>query len=108
MVAGQPMGLSLDVWRKDCDDDLIASVDADDVRITPERARRPRSSTARSIEVSATATHGQDPTPGTREHFLHVTQLRRWGTIQNYVELCRTHGYFTPAFYATAAAGRYQ
>jgi hypothetical protein len=30
--------------------------------------------------------------------------LRRWGTIQEYVELCRVHGYFTPAFYATAIA----
>jgi hypothetical protein len=46
----------------------------------------------------------QDPTPGTREHFLRVTQLRRWGTIQDYVELCRAQGYFTPAFYATAIA----
>ena len=46
----------------------------------------------------------QDPTPGTREHFLRVTQLRRWGTLQDYVELCRAQGYFTPAFYATAIA----
>jgi hypothetical protein len=30
--------------------------------------------------------------------------LRRWGTIQEYVELCRAQGYFTPAFYATALA----
>jgi hypothetical protein len=45
-----------------------------------------------------------DPTPGTREHFLHLAQLQRWGTIQEYVDLCRTHGYFTPAFYATAIA----
>jgi hypothetical protein len=44
-----------------------------------------------------------EPTPGTREHFLHVATLRRWGTIQEYVELCRAHGYFTPAFYAKAA-----
>jgi hypothetical protein len=44
------------------------------------------------------------PTPGTREHFLQVTTLRRWGTIQEYVEICRAHGYFTPAFYAKAAA----
>jgi hypothetical protein len=50
------------------------------------------------------ATDTQDPTPGTREHFLRVTQLRRWGTIQDYVELCRAEGYFTPAFYATALA----
>jgi hypothetical protein len=49
-------------------------------------------------------THDQDPTPGTREHFLRVAQLRRWGTIQAYVELCRAQGYFTPAFYATALA----
>jgi hypothetical protein len=47
-------------------------------------------------------THDQDPTPGTREHFLRVTQLRCWGTIQAYVELCRAQGYCTPAFYATA------
>ena len=44
------------------------------------------------------------PTPGTREHFLQVSQLQRWGTIQEYVDLCRTHGYFTPAFYAKAVA----
>ena len=43
-------------------------------------------------------------TPGTREHFLQVTTLRRWGTIQEYVELCRTQGYFTDAFYRKAAA----
>jgi hypothetical protein len=50
------------------------------------------------------ATDTQEPTPGTREHFLRVTQLRRWGTIQDYVELCRAQGYFTPQFYATAIA----
>jgi hypothetical protein len=33
-----------------------------------------------------------------------MTQLRRWGTIQDYVDLCRAHGYFTPEFYATAIA----
>jgi hypothetical protein len=33
-----------------------------------------------------------------------MTQLRRWGTIQAYVDLCRAQGYFTPAFYATALA----
>ena len=44
------------------------------------------------------------PTPGTREHFLQVSELQRWGTIQEYVDLCRTHGYFTPEFYATATA----
>jgi hypothetical protein len=49
-------------------------------------------------------TDARDPTPGTQEHFLEVTQLRRWGTIQEYVELCRAHGYFTAAFYAKAAA----
>jgi hypothetical protein len=43
------------------------------------------------------------PTPGTQEHFLRVTQLRRWGTIQEYVELCRARGYFTAAFYRKAA-----
>jgi hypothetical protein len=50
------------------------------------------------------ATDGRNPTPGTREHFLHVTQLRRWGTIQEYVNLCRVQGYFTPAFYRKATA----
>jgi hypothetical protein len=49
-----------------------------------------------------TPTH--EPTPGTREHFLHVATLQRWGTIQGYVQLCRTHGYFTSEFYATAIA----
>jgi hypothetical protein len=49
-----------------------------------------------------TPTH--EPKPGTREHFLQLTTLRRWGTIQEYVELCRAHRYFTPAFYATAIA----
>jgi hypothetical protein len=46
----------------------------------------------------------RDPTPGTREHFLRVTQLQCWGTIQAYVDLCRAQGYFTPAFYTTAIA----
>jgi len=27
-------------------------------------------------------TPDRDPTPGTREHFMEVAQLRRWGTIQ--------------------------
>ena len=49
-------------------------------------------------------TPDHDPTPGTREHFLAVTRLQRWGTIQEYVELCRQHGYFTAAFYRKAAA----
>ena len=40
--------------------------------------------------------------PGTREHFLQVTQLQRWGTIQEYVDLCRTRGYFTETFYRRA------
>ena len=40
--------------------------------------------------------------PGTREHFLQVTQLQRWGTIQEYVDLCRLRGYFTEAFYRRA------
>ena len=44
------------------------------------------------------------PTPGTREHFAEVTKLQRWGTIQEYVELCRQQGYFTAAFYRKAAA----
>jgi hypothetical protein len=46
----------------------------------------------------------QDSQPGTREHSLHIVQRQRWGTIQDYVDLCRAHGYFTPAFYAKAAA----
>ena len=50
------------------------------------------------------ATPDQVPTPGTREHFLTVTQLQRWGTIQDYVELCREQGYFTQVFYQKAAA----
>jgi hypothetical protein len=49
-------------------------------------------------------TDARDPAPGTREHFLRVTQLRRWGTIQEYVDLCCAQGYVTPAFYATAIA----
>jgi hypothetical protein len=44
------------------------------------------------------------PIPGTREHFAEVTKLRRWGTIQEYVELCRTQGYFTATFYQKAVA----
>jgi hypothetical protein len=50
------------------------------------------------------AIDARDPTPGTREHFLQVTQLRRWGTIQEYVDLCRAQGYFTPAFYRKTTA----
>jgi hypothetical protein len=46
----------------------------------------------------------RDPTPGTREHFLRVTPLQRWGTIQEYIDLCRAQGYFTPVFYTTALA----
>ena len=49
-------------------------------------------------------TRDQDVKPGTREHFLQVSQLQRWSTIQEYVDLCRAQGYFTPAFYATALA----
>jgi hypothetical protein len=49
-------------------------------------------------------TSTQDPIPGTREHFLTATQLQRWGTIQDYVDLCRTQGYFTEAFYRKATA----
>jgi hypothetical protein len=49
-----------------------------------------------------TPTH--EPTLGTREHFQHIAQLQRWGTIQEYVDLCRAQGYFTPDFYATAIA----
>ena len=30
----------------------------------------------------------QAPTPGTREHFFQVSELQRWGTIQEYVDLC--------------------
>ena len=51
-------------------------------------------------------TPDQTPTPGTREHFLQVAGLQRWGTIQDYVELCRQRGYFTQAFYRQAAAPR--
>jgi hypothetical protein len=40
--------------------------------------------------------------PGTREHFLEVTALRRWGTIREYVDLCRARGYFTDRFYRKA------
>jgi hypothetical protein len=47
-------------------------------------------------------TRDQDVKPGTREHFLEVMQLRRWGTIQEYVDLCRMRGYFTEAFYRRA------
>ena len=46
--------------------------------------------------IPALDTPNQDPAPGTREHFLAVTQLQRWGTIQEYVDLCRTRVYFTP------------
>jgi hypothetical protein len=49
-------------------------------------------------------TPDQDPIPGTPEHFLEVTKLQRWGTIQEYVELCRARGYFTEAFYRKATA----
>jgi hypothetical protein len=49
-------------------------------------------------------TPSQEPQPGTREHFLHIAQLQRWGTIQDYVDLCHAHGYFTPDSYATAIA----
>jgi hypothetical protein len=49
-------------------------------------------------------TDARDPTPGTREHFLRATQLQRWGTIQEYVDLCRIQGYFTPEFYRKATA----
>jgi len=49
-------------------------------------------------------TRDQELKPGTREHFLAVTQLQRWGTIQEYVELCRARGYFTEAFYRNAVA----
>lgn len=46
----------------------------------------------------------KDLAPGTREHFVRIATLQRWGTIQEYVDLCRAHGSFTPAFYATAVA----
>jgi hypothetical protein len=49
-------------------------------------------------------TDDQHPSPGTREHFLRVTQLQRWCTIQEYVDLCCMQGYFTPAFYRKATA----
>jgi hypothetical protein len=49
-------------------------------------------------------TPSNEPTPGTREHFVQIATWQRWGTIQDYVDLCRVHGYFTPEFYATAIA----
>jgi hypothetical protein len=55
-------------------------------------------------EESAMTPLNHAPKLGTREHFLQVSQLQRWGTIQEYVDLCRTQGYFTPAFYAKAVA----
>jgi hypothetical protein len=58
---------------------------------------------ATSEEFTMT-TLGQEPTRGTREHFLQIAAVRRWGTIQEYVDLCRAYGYFTPDFYATAIA----
>jgi hypothetical protein len=42
--------------------------------------------------------------PGTKEHFVHVARMQRWGTIQEYVLLCREQGHFTAAFYAKAGA----
>jgi hypothetical protein len=51
-------------------------------------------------------TCNQDLKPGTREHFLQVTQLQRWGTIQEDVDLCRMRGYFTEAFYRRAVTNR--
>ena len=44
------------------------------------------------------------PTPGTREHCLQVSQLQRWSTIQESVDLRRRHGYVTSAFDAKAVA----
>jgi hypothetical protein len=58
----------------------------------------------RSGKGSAMTTPTHECKPGTREHFLQVTTLRRWGTIQEYVDLCRDQGYFTAAFYAKATA----
>jgi hypothetical protein len=45
-------------------------------------------------EESAMTPPDHAPKPGTRDHFLRVSRLQRWGTIQE-VDLCRTHGYFT-------------
>src|SRR5215218_1883860 len=59
--------------------------------------------TTRDEESAMTPPH-DTPKLGTREHFLQVSQLQRWGTIQEYVDLCRTQGYFTPAFYRKATA----
>jgi hypothetical protein len=50
------------------------------------------------------ATHERDSKPWTREPLLQITQLRRWGMIQDYVELCGAGGYFTPEFYSKATA----
>jgi hypothetical protein len=33
-------------------------------------------------------TDERNPSPGTREHLLRVTQLQCWGTIQESVDLC--------------------
>jgi hypothetical protein len=57
-----------------------------------------------SIPVLLARVPPDEPTQGTHEHFLQLTALRRWGTIQEYVDLCRTHAYFTPEFHATAIA----
>jgi hypothetical protein len=38
----------------------------------------------RDKESAMTPSHDV-PKPGTREHFLLVSQLQRWGTIQEYV-----------------------
>ena len=52
------------------------------------------------------ATDDQTSTPGTRGHFLRVAPLRRGGTRQADVELCRAQGSFTPACDAMALAQR--
>jgi hypothetical protein len=39
-------------------------------------------------EDSTMTTTPHESMPGTREHFLQVSQLQRWGTIQDYVDLC--------------------
>jgi hypothetical protein len=72
-------------------------------RVRPD-ARHSRIDRALRHAEPAMTTPIQEPTPGTREHFLQITTVQRWGTIQDYVDLCRAHGYFTPAFYATAIA----
>jgi len=49
-------------------------------------------------------TGDRDSKPGTKEHFVRVARMQRWGTIRDYVLLCRGQGHFTAEFYAKAGA----